>query len=103
MLTFVDTDLEQMKKHGFKGVFFIMTISIGKRGYMAADNIKTLSAEGHVIGTHSWDHHRVKQYNDTAWNKQLNEAKAKLEPITGKPVQYFAYPFVYGIRRQFRN
>jgi len=100
MLTFDDTDLEQysigaaeMKKHGFKGVFFIMNISIGKRGYMTVDNIKTLSAEGHVIGAHSWDHHRVTQYNDTAWNKQLNEAKAKLEAITGKPVQYFAYPF----------
>lgn len=100
MLTFDDTDLEQftiaeaeMKKHGFKGVFFIMNISIGKHNYMSAEDIKTLATEGNVIGAHTWDHHRVTDYNDSAWNKQLGQAKAKLENITGKPVQYFAYPF----------
>lgn len=100
MLTFDDTDLEQyiigeaeMKKYGFKGVFFIMNISIGKRNYMSAENIKTLAAGGHVIGAHSWDHHRATEYNDSAWDKQLTYAKATLEAITGMPVQYFAYPF----------
>ncbi len=100
MLTFDDTDLEQftiaaaeMKKYGFKGVFFIMNISIGKHNYMSAEDIKTLAAEGHTIGAHTWDHHRVTDYNDSLWNKQLNEARAKLETITGKPIDYFAYPF----------
>ncbi len=100
MLTFDDTDLEQyvigareLKKYGFKGVFFIMNISIGKRGYMTAENIRSLSVEGYVIGAHTWDHNRVTQYNDSAWNKQLTYAKVKLETITGKPVQFFAYPF----------
>src|ERR1700743_2249600 len=49
MLTFDDTDLDQfevarpeMKKYGFKGVFFIMTVSIGKKHYMSSQQIKQL-------------------------------------------------------------
>ena len=100
MLTFDDTDLEQftvgaaeMSKHNFKGVFFIMNISIGRPRYMSKEQIKQLSDEGNIIEAHTWDHHRVTEYTDADWDKQLNEAKQKLETITGKPVVYFAYPF----------
>src|SRR5258708_38947583 len=44
MLTFDDTDLDQftiarpeMKKYGFKGVFFIMTVSLGRPHYMSKE------------------------------------------------------------------
>lgn len=100
LLTFDDTDEEQftigateMKKHHFKGVFFIMNISMGKPRYMTKEQIKQLADEGHIIGAHTWDHHRVTEYTTADWDKQLNEAKIKLESIIGKPVTYFAYPF----------
>lgn len=113
MITYDDTDEEQfriakpeMDKYGFKGVYFIMTISIGRPRYMTKEQIKQLADEGHVIGSHTWDHHRVDRYkfeneieergvkkvvND--WDQQLAKTKTKLEEITGKPVEYFAYPF----------
>ena len=100
MLTFDDTDLEQytigaaeMKKHGFKGVFFIMTISINRPRYMSKEQLKELSDDGNVIADHTWDHHMVTKYQEADWDKQLVETKKKLEDITGKPVEYFAYPF----------
>src|SRR4051812_15664354 len=69
MLTYDDTDEKQftiakseMDKYGFKGVYFIMTVSIGRPRYMTADQIKQLSNEGHVIGCHTWDHHRTDRY-----------------------------------------
>lgn len=100
MLTYDDTDEEQfsiaapeMAKHHFKGVYFIMTISIGRPRYMSKEQIKQLSDDGHVIAAHTWDHHMVTKYNDSDWNKQLTESKLKLETITGKPIDYFAYPF----------
>ncbi len=100
MLTFDDTDKEQyaigateMNKYGFKGVFFIMTISIGRPNYMAKEELKNLSDSGHIIAAHTWDHHRVTKYTDEDWEKQLTESAKKLEIITGKPVKYFAYPF----------
>ena len=100
MLTFDDTDEEQftvgaaeMKKHNFKGVFFIMNISIGRPRYMTKEQIKQLSDDGNVIAAHTWDHHMVTKYTAADWVKQLDEAKQKLVSITGKPVVYFAYPF----------
>ncbi|MFN2439232.1 MAG: polysaccharide deacetylase family protein [Chitinophagaceae bacterium] len=100
MLTFDDTDKEQytigaaeMNKYGFKGVFFLMTISIGRPNYMTKEEIKNLSDRGHIIGAHTWDHHRVTKYTDEDWDKQLSESSKKIEAITGKPVKYFAYPF----------
>ena len=100
MLTFDDTDLEQftvaaaeMRKYNFKGVFFIMSISIGRKRYMTKEQIKQLSDEGHYIEAHTYDHHKVTEYTEVDWDKQLNEAKQRIEIITCKPVKYFAYPF----------
>ncbi len=100
MLTYDDTDKEQytigaaeMNKYGFKGVFFIMTISIGRPNYMTKEELKNLSDSGHVIAAHTWDHHRVTKYTDEDWDEQLTESAKKLETITGRPVKYFAYPF----------
>lgn len=113
MITFDDTDLEQytvgaveMEKYGFKGVFFIMTIAIGRPKYMNKEMIKDLSDKGHVIASHTWDHHRVDRYKDqneieergvkkivNDWDQQVLKTKEKLEAITGKPVEHFAYPF----------
>ena len=100
MITFDDTREEQfkigaaeMKKHGFKGVFFIMTVSINRPGYMSKEQIKSLSDDGHVVGAHTWDHHMVTKYTGDDWNTQLIKPKAKLEDIIGKPVTNFAYPF----------
>lgn len=100
MLTFDDTDLDQytvaapeMKKYGFKGVFFIMTVSLGRPNYMSRAQVKELSDEGHVIGSHTWDHHNVKKYQGDDWVTQIEKPTKTLQEITGKEVKYFAYPF----------
>ncbi len=99
MITFDDTREEQfsigaaeMNKYSFKGVFFIMTISINRPNYMTDEQIKRLSDDGNVIGVHSWDHNSVTKYEGADWETQLIKPKKKLEAITGKPVNYFAYP-----------
>ncbi|MER3470375.1 MAG: polysaccharide deacetylase [Chitinophagaceae bacterium] len=113
MLTYDDTDEEQfsiakpeMDKYGFKGVYFIMTISIGRPRYMTKEQIKQLADEGHTIGAHTWRHDRVDKYLTTPhidrdtkkivnndWDLQLVDTRKKLEEICGKPIHYFAYPF----------
>lgn len=113
MLTYDDTDEEQfsvakpeMDKYGFKGVYFIMTISIGRPRYMNKEQIKQLSDEGHVVASHTWRHDRVDRYLTTPhldrdskkmiandWDLQLVDKRKQLEDITGKPIHYFAYPF----------
>ena len=100
MLTFDDNDKEQftigeteMKKYGFKGVYFIMTISINRPRYMSVEELKQLSDSGHAIEGHTWDHHMVTKYTSATWDTQLVKPQKRLEAITGKPVKYFAYPF----------
>jgi peptidoglycan/xylan/chitin deacetylase (PgdA/CDA1 family) len=52
-----------------------------------------LADAGHLIGSHTWDHHNVKKYVDQDWITQIDRPSKQLETITGKPVKYFAYPF----------
>ncbi|MDT3402380.1 polysaccharide deacetylase family protein [Mucilaginibacter terrae] len=100
MLTFDDTDLDQftianpeLKKYGFKAVYFIMTVSIGRPNYMNKEQIKQLADEGNVIGSHTWDHHNFKKFAGDDWKTQIDKPTKKLEDITGKKITYFAYPF----------
>src|ERR1700730_9910909 len=61
VLTFDDSEEEhytiastEMKKYGFKGVFFIMTVTMDRPGYLKKEQIRALSDEGHVIASHTW-------------------------------------------------
>ncbi|WGQ08896.1 polysaccharide deacetylase family protein [Pedobacter gandavensis] len=104
MITFDDTDLDQytvgakeLKKYGFKGVFFIMTVSIGRPRYMSKAQIKELSDDGHVIASHTWNHKNFAEFTDEDWEIQIDKPTKTLETITGKKVEYFAYP--YGVSK----
>ena len=100
MITFDDSRVEHaeiaapvMEKYGFRGEFFIMTITYNKRNYMTTEQIAKLANAGHTIGLHSWDHTMVTKYKEASdWQKQLVMPKEKLEKIVGKPIEYWAYP-----------
>jgi peptidoglycan/xylan/chitin deacetylase (PgdA/CDA1 family) len=100
LITFDDSRVEHsviaarvMEKYGFRGVFFIMTITYNKKNYMTTDQIAQLAKAGHTVGLHSWDHTMVTKYKDDAdWQKEVVAPKAKLEKIVGMPVEYWAYP-----------
>ena len=60
MITFDDSRIEHsliaapvLERYGFKGVFFIMTITYNKKNYMTTDQIARLAADGHTVGLHS--------------------------------------------------
>ncbi|WP_201982276.1 polysaccharide deacetylase family protein [Hymenobacter rubidus] len=100
MLTFDDTDLDQftiarpeLDKYGYKAMYFVMTVSLGRPHYMTKAMVKQLSDEGNVIGSHTWDHHNVKKYQGKDWETQIDKPTKTLEEITGKKIVYFAYPF----------
>jgi len=100
MLTFDDTEENQyaiaaptLKKYGFKAVYFIMTVSLGRPKYMTKAQVKELSDGGNVIGSHTWDHHNVKKFEGKDWETQVDKPTKTLEEITGKKIEHFAYPF----------
>jgi len=103
MITFDDSRVEHatiaapvLEKYHFKGVFFIMTITYNKKNYMTKEQIAQLAKAGHTVALHTWDHTMVTKYKEEAdWKKEVTDPKKGLEGITGKPVDYLAYP--YGI------
>jgi peptidoglycan/xylan/chitin deacetylase (PgdA/CDA1 family) len=100
MITFDDSRVEHnliaapvMEKYGFRGTFFIMTITYNKKNYMTTEQIASLAKAGHTIGLHTYDHTMVTKYKEDAdWQKEIAAPKEKLEKIVGKPIEYFAYP-----------
>jgi len=100
LITFDDTRLDQftaalpeLNKYDFKAAFFIMTVSLGKPGYMNTEQVKQLADDGHTIGSHTYDHKNVKTYTADDWVEQVQKPSRQLQTITGKPVEYFAFPF----------
>jgi peptidoglycan/xylan/chitin deacetylase (PgdA/CDA1 family) len=101
MLTFDDTDGDQFRvarpelnKYHFKGVYFIVFNNINKnKYYMDRKQIKQLSDEGNVIACHTRDHVNFKKLKGVDWEAQINVPKQKLEKLTGKAVNYFAFPY----------
>lgn len=101
IITFDDARVEHatiaapvMEKYGFRGVFFIMTITYNKKNYMTTDQISGLAKAGHTVGLHSWDHTKATKYdNDSILQENIIDPRKKLEEIIGQPVDYFAYPY----------
>jgi peptidoglycan/xylan/chitin deacetylase (PgdA/CDA1 family) len=100
MITFDDTRESHfsiaapvLEKYGFRGVFFIMTVSIGKKNYLSEQQIKMLAESGHAIECHTYDHPSVKNIAGEQWEQQINKPIKRLKAITGKPVEHFAYPY----------
>jgi peptidoglycan/xylan/chitin deacetylase (PgdA/CDA1 family) len=100
MISFDDTRTEHfhiaapiLEKHGFRGVFFIMTVSIGKPGYMTGEEIQKLFKAGHAVELHTYDHQDMRKLQGRDWDIQVDKASRTIENITGKKPLYLAYPF----------
>lgn len=99
MLTFDDGTLTQytealplLNRYGIKAVFFVMTVVLNHQKYLSSQQVKTLADQGHIIGCHTWDHHNVTNYKEDDWKIQIEKPTDQLKKITGKPIEYFAYP-----------
>lgn len=60
---------------------------------MSKAQIKELSDQGHVIASHTWNHKNFAQFTDEDWEVQIDKPNKTIEAITGKKVEYFAYPY----------
>jgi len=99
LLTFDDGSAGQytralpiLRRHHFVATFFVMTVVLGKPGWLSRSEVRNLDRAGMTIAAHTWDHHEVTQYTAADWGRQLIEPRDELAGIIGHPVRLFAYP-----------
>jgi peptidoglycan/xylan/chitin deacetylase (PgdA/CDA1 family) len=100
LLTFDDGSVGQftdalpaLQRHHFTATFFVMTVTLGKSGWLTKDEVRALDRAGMEIGAHTWDHHDVRELHGDDYKTQFTQPKKELEKIVGHAVPLFAYPF----------
>jgi len=85
-----------LDKYGFKATFDVICNNVDKKdGYMNWKDIKTLSDEGHDIGSHSMSHVRLTDLSKKSIEFEVGKSKKCLEDYGIKPTS-FEYPYSTG-------
>lgn len=82
-----------LKERDLTAGFFICSGRIGKPGYLDAERIQSLAADGFEIGTHGCDHLPWKGANADLLEREIRGSKQTLERLLGQPVASAAIPF----------
>jgi peptidoglycan/xylan/chitin deacetylase (PgdA/CDA1 family) len=100
LLTFDDASAGQythalpvLRRHHFVATFFVMTVVLGKPGWLTRAQVRALDRAGMTIGAHTWDHRAVTTYTAADWPTEVEASTRDLERLVGHPVRLFAYPY----------
>ena len=102
MLTFDDggsgylVAADLLEQHGWRGLVFMTTGSIGKKGFLSAGDLRALQQRGHVIGTHSRNHPpRMSALSAQAMHDEWRASVGDLQDALGTAVQVGSVPGGY--------
>lgn len=77
----------------WKGHFFITAGRIGTKGFVNAEQIRSMRARGHVIGSHSFSHPtRMANCTTSELNKEWTKSVGMLSEILGESVNTASVP-----------
>ena len=85
--------LPALTERGLTGTFFVVAGRLGEPGFLDADDVRTLAAEGMTIGCHGMRHRPWRGLDARALHEELVAAKRVLEDVVGHPVTEAACPF----------
>ncbi len=99
IITFDDGELNNfqsampiLKEHQFPAYFFIITKRIGHPGYMSIDDIREMSKQGMIIGSHGMSHEILTNLKDTQISEELSASKKYLERNLGIEIHDLSIP-----------
>ena len=95
---------EELKKRNMRATCFIVSGSIGQSPGWAEDGrpagrllnaneLRGMQVSGMEIGSHTVNHVRLTQADDTHLMQELTESKSTLEDLLGSAITSFAYPY----------
>lgn len=82
----------ELARRGWRAHFFIPTAQIGEDGFVNAEAIRSLHAEGHVVGSHGHSHRPLTALSEADLDDDLRASKATLEALLDVPVDSLAVP-----------
>lgn len=85
--------IDFLKREKVKAAFFIYPLVIGGNNFFSWDEIRQLSSEGFIIGSHGFSHRLLKDLPEDSLEKEIIYSKEYIEEKIGKEVFAFAYPF----------
>lgn len=82
-----------LKKYGLKATVFMISSKIDTSNYMVSSQLKEMSQNGIDIEDHTVTHSYLSKMTYSQQLAELRDSKTAIEQITGKPVNYVAYPY----------
>ncbi|MBE6807391.1 MAG: hypothetical protein E7527_05220 [Ruminococcaceae bacterium] len=80
--------LDAMKKRGVKATFFVLGQRVDKYG----DLIKRMEKEGHVVGSHSYDHPNLTKLSYAKVRDNMEKTAKKIEKLIGHKPEIMRCP-----------
>ncbi|MEZ5989678.1 MAG: DUF3473 domain-containing protein [Planctomycetota bacterium] len=77
--------LDLCDKHHAKATFFVL-------GWIAErlpDLVREITARGHEVGSHGWDHKLVPELGEEGFREETRRTRSLLEDLTGRPVESY--------------
>lgn len=84
--------LPTLERYGFRGVFFVLSGSVGRDGYLTEDQVSDLACRGMSIQSHTHTHRLLDQLDDEQIEYELLESKEVLSRLTGCEVDFLCIP-----------
>jgi peptidoglycan/xylan/chitin deacetylase (PgdA/CDA1 family) len=84
--------LPVLERHGFRGVFFVISGTVGKEGYLSQEELLDMADRGMSIQSHSHSHALLDQLDVKELRDYLTESKRLLSELTGESVGFLCFP-----------
>src|SRR4030088_1114435 len=81
-----------LRETGFKATFYLTAGFIGTPGYLNANQVRELDAQGFQIGCHSMTHPYLSDLPESELKREVVDAKLQIEAIVGHPIEHFSCP-----------
>jgi peptidoglycan/xylan/chitin deacetylase (PgdA/CDA1 family) len=81
-----------LKENGFNATFYVTAGFIGQPGYMSSVQLRQLHGLGFEIGCHSMSHAYLDDIDQSALQREMFDARKKLEDMIGGKIEHFSCP-----------
>ena len=81
-----------LREFGLHATFYLTAGFLGTPGYLSAEQVRDLNTQGFEIGCHSMTHAYLSDLPETELQREIVDAKTKIEQILGHAIEHFSCP-----------